>query len=513
MKVNNKCVVLSRVSTINQSLTQQTNEIKLEANRLGYSDDNIIVIEDVESAISLDELERRGLSKLKNAIESDSSIDCVVCYEVSRISRRPKVLYSIRDFLVDRKIQLVILKPYLRLLDSDGVISQSASIMFGLFSSISESEMMIKKERMLRGKLSKMSQGFHATGRVLFGYSKVSDKDKRIVINPVTSKIVQDIFNRYENGESFQYIARQLFDLGVLPSKSLSASISFVCDVLHNNQYTGVLVKHLQYPSIISTQQFQNVSDILKSKTKRRVNSVISNIYYCHGLLKTVTNHSLSVNHNLLIYHYKDLNNRDNSIGVNLNMFDSIIWELVKRYIKSNQNFNLEEELYKIRDKKDLILQKIATFELRIIDYNNQIDRIENRIILGKMSESKGDKMINQISNSIFDTEIEIDSLRYELNQLDNKVIEYSSFLSVVDIDSHLASIVSDEERYKLIHDNIVSIVVSNCSNRYSKKIEVSYKNGEVFVYYAHTHQLCRKLFDDNNEEIEFEYLNRFSRK
>ena len=504
-----KCIVLSRVSTINQTLDQQTNEIKSEAKRLGYLDENIISIEDTESAIKLDEMERRGLQRLKDAINSDSSINCVVCYEVSRLSRRPKVLYSIRDFLLERKIQLVILKPYLRLLDPDGSMSQSASIMFGLFSSISESEMMIKKERMLRGKLYKMQQGFHSTGRLLFGYSKASDN--RVVVDTATSKIVQDIFNRYENGESIRYIAKELFDLGLLPSKSISSSVSFVCGVLHDKQYTGVLVKNLLHPQIISTKQFQNVAAILKSKTKKRVNSVISNVYYCHGLLKSSNNHSLTVNHALCVYSYKDFDNRKNSVGINLNLIDSVAWELTKRYIKLTQNFNVEEEIYKIHDKQEILNKKIEAFQSRIIDYNSQIDRVEKRIIQGKLSEVKGDKMIHEMSILIADTEIEIDNMRYQLNQLDNQVIEYSSFLSVVDIDSHLESIISDEERYKLIHENILSIVVSNYSdNRYLKNIDVTYKNGDISSYHINSHQLCRVLQDSDNNIIEFDYLERF---
>ena len=35
---------------------------------------------------------------------------------------------------------IVILKPYMRLLDNDGKMNQTASIMFSLFSSLSESE-------------------------------------------------------------------------------------------------------------------------------------------------------------------------------------------------------------------------------------------------------------------------------------------------------------------------------------------------------------------------------------
>ena len=46
-----KVIVLSRVSTSHQDLTQQTEEILREVHKDGYTDPNIIIIEDVESAI------------------------------------------------------------------------------------------------------------------------------------------------------------------------------------------------------------------------------------------------------------------------------------------------------------------------------------------------------------------------------------------------------------------------------------------------------------------------------
>lgn len=92
---------------------------------------------------------------MKQLIESDSSISTVYLYELSRLSRRQLVLYSIRDFLVERKIQLICLKPYFRLLDNEGTLSQTGSFMFSLFLSLSESEMILKKERMMRGRNNK----------------------------------------------------------------------------------------------------------------------------------------------------------------------------------------------------------------------------------------------------------------------------------------------------------------------------------------------------------------------
>ena len=48
----NKAIVLSRVSTQYQDLTQQTNEVLREVYKDGYRERNIIIIEDKESAIN-----------------------------------------------------------------------------------------------------------------------------------------------------------------------------------------------------------------------------------------------------------------------------------------------------------------------------------------------------------------------------------------------------------------------------------------------------------------------------
>lgn len=146
-----KAIVLSRVSTSSQDLSQQTDEVLREVYKDGYTKRNIIIIEDTESAIQLSEEERHGLNKMKDHINRDPAIQCVYIYELSRLSRRQLVLFSIRDFLVERQIQLICLKPYFRLLEVDGTLSQTGSLMFSLFSSLSESEMMLKKERMMRG--------------------------------------------------------------------------------------------------------------------------------------------------------------------------------------------------------------------------------------------------------------------------------------------------------------------------------------------------------------------------
>ena len=94
-EIQTKCILFSRVSTLQQSLESQTDSIKNEALRLGYNENNLILIEQKESAVKLDIEERIGIQQLKHYIENDKNIDCVIVYEISRLARRPKILYEI----------------------------------------------------------------------------------------------------------------------------------------------------------------------------------------------------------------------------------------------------------------------------------------------------------------------------------------------------------------------------------------------------------------------------------
>ena len=143
-----KCIILSRVSTAQQELDSQTQAIKNEALRCGFKEKDFIIIEDIESAIKLSEEERNGLNKMKEEISKHGDITHVFIYELSRLSRRQLVLFSIRDYLIDRGIQLVCCTPYFRLLEN-GKLSQTANLMFSIFASMAESEMSLKQERMM----------------------------------------------------------------------------------------------------------------------------------------------------------------------------------------------------------------------------------------------------------------------------------------------------------------------------------------------------------------------------
>jgi DNA invertase Pin-like site-specific DNA recombinase len=78
-----KGILLVRVSSTSQQLDEQTQSLIKFANEKGYSQNNLIIIEDIESAINLPEEERNGLNRMKEAIANDNDINAVFVWELS----------------------------------------------------------------------------------------------------------------------------------------------------------------------------------------------------------------------------------------------------------------------------------------------------------------------------------------------------------------------------------------------------------------------------------------------
>ena len=95
MENKGKAILFCRVSTKKQSLKKQEEELKTEAIKDGFLEEDLITISDYESGFTLEEDEREGLKKLKDYLEI-YDIKTVYCREVSRISRKPKGMANVR---------------------------------------------------------------------------------------------------------------------------------------------------------------------------------------------------------------------------------------------------------------------------------------------------------------------------------------------------------------------------------------------------------------------------------
>ena len=521
-----KAIGLVRVSTLVQDLQQQTEVVKNAIIKDGYKwPDEIYLIEDQESAVKLTEEERQGLNKMKQFIEEDSTIDCVYVFELSRLSRRPEVLYSVRDYLIARNVNLIVLKPYMKMLE-DGKISETASIMFAIFGALSEQEGYIRKERMRRGKIKAQLAGKSLGNWLPFGYT--SDSDGYIIIDEENANVVRKIFTMcVDENKSTMVIARELAETGLYPiHTSVHGNAKSILNILRNTAYIGKAPynikknkeNHNQYQRIISDELFEKAQGLL-NKRKKLPKTSHKNTYYCKGIIKDRNSGKVLRAAPVTASYYFVSDRADptkyKTVTVPINLFDSFAWHLTVEY---NKRFTPETRL-KMRDEllKEIfaITKKIETGKKRVTELNKQIDKIQERIINGKIKEALGDSMIIKRQE---EQEELIDNIAHWKTELFNKSAYWHATEMIDDpeMNNDYSSVIDDEKRYKLIHEAIKEIVVEKGGipelGRIRKRglgvkfgtMEVLYENGSSEQYKFNSY--TKKCFTMDDVEVPYTF-------
>lgn len=391
------CICFCRVSTQQQDLVQQTNAIISEASKMGYDSAHQIVIQYKESGIKLSADERAGIDKLKDTIRNRNDIDCVICWELSRIARRADVIYDIRDFFLEHKTQWIILNPYVRLLENDGKMSQSSSILLAVFTSVAESEMEIKKERFSRGKARSRELGKYVGGHVQFGYK--IDKDKYIQIDEKSAPIVQQLFELYATGSyTLLSLCDEMMEYGYFDNFSSKISLkSFFYKVLKSSNYCG----DQHRPPIISKELFDKVQQILHEKYLSIKPSNKGEVL-CKRLLYSVEGYCLTPQ--IQPYGYKEgkytiyTNGVEHGVRITVakNTIDPLVWECAKQLHK--QFLGDDTTLRKKQTELcEALTRKYYVAKDKVGKIQEKIDRTAERFIHGKISEERLNAIANQL--------------------------------------------------------------------------------------------------------------------
>lgn len=394
-----KAIILSRVSSGHQDLEQQTVKVKEQAMKDGYLEDDIIIIEDVESAVKLSEEERNGLNRMKEVIMSQP-VDCVYTYEISRISRQAKIVYSIRDFLEQHHVQLVVMNPFFRMLKDDGTLSETSNLFFGIFSSLAENEGYLRKSRIKKAVDKYRAMGRHTGGNIQFGYK--TNYNHEYEVDEVNGSIVREIFEMYVNERmSIRKIAKEMYERGLQmwtcktdrkPTTYLTMQTN-INNILHRKEYYGAVKGK---PAIISKQLFDEAQDIMKDRiicTERKHTPSL-----LKGMIYDKDNGFLLSGNSATKYYYSK---RASGVSISYECADKIIIDFVNSYIEEWTKGNNVTMLADLRREYDLTWQKEETLRQRKEEAFLSINRLEERIVLGKISSELGDKLEKKLRDEV----------------------------------------------------------------------------------------------------------------
>lgn len=516
-----KAIILSRVSTLNQDLQQQTDEVLKFAASDGYSKDNIEIIEDKESAVKLSEEQRLGLLELKQKIlENPGMYSCVYAYEISRIGRRSEVNYAIRNFLQQNRVQLVILKPYIKLFDANFKIEETANMTFAIFNALAENEGYIRKERLARGKAKKQSAGGYVGGKIPYGYCI---EDKKIVVDENVAKMIRYIFDEFTNkGRSTYSLGKELMQTGDIGATNVNSAVTSIRQILRHPAYIGGKGEYRHnegdtkryaanvYPRIISDELFEAAQRRLTAN-KRSQKTEHKHIYYCKGLIKDARNNRT------LVPHYSSANyscshvtlTKKQTISIPLNLIDSFIWHLTKEYHKLSGEAKGKKMIKDVKQSAEVNYKKIKHSKTLLSQLEEKEIKTQERIVAGKLKESIGDAMLE----SIYAQQKHLTDFIAALeNEIDTQKKQLKGLLTALKIDISLIS--SDEEKVKYIKDTIKSIELTKYQTEARKRrheptgfFVVTYTTGLQETYYYHTYD--KIVWNSDMSIVEFKYIQR----
>lgn len=453
-----KILILARVSTEMQSLESQVGKLTAEAKRMGYCDNDIVIIQGKESGVKLDIDERHTINELKRHIDT-GQYNMVLIWEVSRLARRPKVLYEVREYLIERHVNLRCMTPSFTMLKEDGTIDPTASIVFALFGTMAEEEARLTKERMRRGVNHARSMGRHAGGAIMFGYK--TTKDHYYIIDEQEATIVKRIFNEYvHGGKSMRLLTRDLQEEGFFKGIKYLTAVQNVYNILHHDCYCG---RKKGMPAIISESLYDKSVEKRKS-SELKVNHT-DNMSLCKGILRDAnTGLLLSSNTAAKMYYSK----RESGVAVGMHIIEPVIWDYSVELHKEYTTLDADKVFDMLNRRLQLNERKQYTLENSIIDLNDKKDKVEERLIMGKISEKKADELENQIDNEISDIKVRLreiiddnEHIRNEGNKL------YKEREVKIDYDN-----MGKEDRYNVVHA-VIDKVMLRRNSRYILECEI----------------------------------------
>lgn len=545
-----KCILLVRVSTEQQSFDKQKDEILKLALADGYALADIEDISIKESGIKLAEEERLGLIEMKKKIET-GEYDCVYAWEISRIARTKKVLFSIADYLEQQKVQLIIKNPYLKMLKADGTRDESASMIFTIFAQIAESEMRLKKERFRRGREKLAEEGRYNGGKIPFGYRIDYNNAKKIVIDENDAAVVREVFNLYESGISQPQLAREFHRRG-----NSKLTISFINNILNNERYTGSKKCYAgssfqrSYPVIITPAQFKHCREIALGNNTTAGKA--KNIYFASKILVCpLCGCYFSASGSKVYYRCYDANNpmRDynhyktprctNNVNISINIMDSLLWHVaIEAEVKYILNAAEEDKVKYEKQIAELEI-KLNAIDQRLEDLDKKKGRVGDALIAGFYTQERADKKkkeFDELGKIILQDQADyIRSIEHTKSLLKDIGVAYNltNVDSVVDYIEHeislrnkIENLEDDAERSKIIHRHIKKVVINNDEVQYkfgigekmakSRFITIEFYNGDIqFYQYIPNTGTGGYIFKATStgeliEKISFTYLHRY---
>ena len=420
-----KCLLFVRASTNHQETQSQLNETRKYAESLGYNE-FVILGGSGFSAYKVSKKYVELLDEFKNILLTDKSIDGVVVWAINRLSRNPSKSLEIEEFLVQNKIQLHCKIPQLTLLNDDGTENDAASMIFTIYSKISQHEIKELQAKARRGKAEKRAlHKFQGGARPPFGYTM--DENNNVLPHPTEAPILAEIFDLYATGQySFPKLIEEINARHGLDLHTHSAY-----NFLHRKLYYDGSM----YPPIITQTQFNAAAQVRDNSRARP--SVYKHFTFANRLIKCPRcgKGYTSTERKYICHKF----NKCHTPTIATAHLDGLLW-LICSHLESERLLNTSA--------KDEYLEKKAVLEAKI-------DGVAQTLTKGEKRAERAKKMCLSDLLTIEEYKAILAEVEAEQKETKRKVGEWKA--QITELDRLIAEDGKSVQRILQISNNITS--------------------------------------------------------
>lgn len=397
---------------------------------------------------------RDGIKKVISLIEQ-KKIDAIVVTELSRISRKMNFLVNFFEIARNNNIEIIAI---LNNIDTSTIHGQSMMLLMGVFAEMERENI---KSRVRHTMLTKASSGHHTGGVAPFGYDLMN---KKLVINPQTSKIVKEIYKNFALGESYVSLSRK-YSLAVSTIARILTSETYIGTKVYGKRKVnsdGNIIKAEEenikkipdsHPPIIERDLFFVVQRMImtshekyyKSRKEQRKK------FLFYGLLKCYHNHSIGGQVTTAGSRFYSCSSNNKKVGFtdkkrcsmrNINA-EKLEHEILQEILTTDFS-KLDENASKYTKQKEMeILEK------EVIKLENVKNRIVDLYLEGTLSKEELEKRKSPIDIKRKALQAEIQIIVEEIKRMEN--ISFSKNI-LNEVTRRLSSTNSFEEKQELIH-------------------------------------------------------------
>lgn len=401
-----KCLLFIRVSTNRQELDSQLKETKEFAQSLGY-DEFVVLKKTGASAFKVTDEYVEMLDEMKDTIEKDKDIKAVVVWAMNRLFRNDSIAVELKDWFVEKKIQLHIKEPRMTLLEEDGTLGDGNEMLFHFFAVFNKQQINELKAKSSRAKTRDKALHKYLGGiKIKFGYMV---ENGYLVPNPDEAKAVVDIYDLYATGGySFSELAKEI------NQRYGTSLVKYrIAQILHSENYWNNKV----CPAIITKAQFDAANKQMGESQQKPMGYkhkyFANRIYKCPQCGYGMTADSES---------YRCINRCKGNKSVAVAQMDGLLW-LIASHLESERLLKSSSK-DEYRQKQDVLQSKIKSMDKHTSKAEKTRIRAKEAYLNGVIELDEYQTRIAKVDEGIKDIQAKIDQWNSEIAELDRLIAE-----------------------------------------------------------------------------------------